>query len=97
MLTEVSFCITCYLGVLAIEYVPLVLENRKLGEIRELRLFGHNLDHIMAIFMLGLSFRLLEVFVSGFIFRHALLSHVLNGLAGVYEGKRRKIQGVEGN
>jgi Ni/Fe-hydrogenase subunit HybB-like protein len=50
MLTEVSFCITCYLGVLAIEYVPLVLENRKLGEIRELRLFGHNLHHIMAIF-----------------------------------------------
>ncbi len=50
MLTEVSFCITCYLGVLAIEYVPLVLENRKLDEIRELRLFGHNLHHIMAVF-----------------------------------------------
>ncbi len=50
MLTEVSFCITAYLGVLAIEYLPLILENRKLGEIREFNLFGHNLHHIMALF-----------------------------------------------
>ncbi len=48
MLVEVSFCITCYLGVLSIEYLPLILENRKLGEVREFRLFGHNLHHIMA-------------------------------------------------
>ena len=44
MLTEVSFCITCYLGVLVIEYVPLVLENRKLDEIPDFHLFGHNSD-----------------------------------------------------
>ena len=50
MLTEVSFCITCYLGVLAIEYLPLVLENRKLDEVREFHFFGHNLHHIMAVF-----------------------------------------------
>jgi molybdopterin-containing oxidoreductase family membrane subunit len=50
MLTEVSFCITCYLGVLAIEYVPLILENRKLAEVREFHVFGHNLHHIMAVF-----------------------------------------------
>jgi molybdopterin-containing oxidoreductase family membrane subunit len=50
MLTEVSFCITCYLGVLAIEYLPIILENRKLDEVRELHLFGHNLHHIMAVF-----------------------------------------------
>ncbi|HJX33775.1 MAG TPA: menaquinone reductase integral membrane subunit QrcD [Desulfatiglandales bacterium] len=50
MLVEVSFCITCYLCVLCIEYLPLILENRKLGEVRELRLFGHNLHHIMAVF-----------------------------------------------
>ena len=50
MLAEVSFCITTYLGVLAIEYIPLILENRKLEEIKELRLFGHNLHEIMAIF-----------------------------------------------
>jgi len=50
MLTEVSFCITAYLGVLAIEYLPLILQNRKLDEIREFHFFGHNLHHIMAVF-----------------------------------------------
>ena len=50
MLVEVSFCITCYLMVLAIEFVPLILDNRKLKEIRGLRLFGHNLHKIMAVF-----------------------------------------------
>ncbi len=50
MLVEVSFCITAYLGVLAIEYVPLILENRKLDEIKEFHVFGHNLHHIMAVF-----------------------------------------------
>ena len=30
MLTEVTFCISCYLTVLAIEYLPIVLKNRKL-------------------------------------------------------------------
>ena len=50
MLTEVSFCITAYLGVLAIEYLPLILENRKLDEVREFHFFGHNLHHIMAVF-----------------------------------------------
>lgn len=50
MLTEVSFCITAYFGVLCIEYVPLILENRKLDEIRDFRVFGHHLHHIMAVF-----------------------------------------------
>lgn len=50
MLTEVSFCITAYLGVLAIEYLPIILKNRQLDKIPEIRLFGHNLHHIMAIF-----------------------------------------------
>ena len=50
MLVEVSFCITCYMGVLCIEYLPLILENRKLSEVREFRLFGHNLHHVMALF-----------------------------------------------
>ncbi len=30
MLVEVSFCITCYAMVLAIEFLPLILENRQL-------------------------------------------------------------------
>jgi len=50
MLVEVSFCITCYLMVLAIEFIPIILENRKLEEIKELRMFGHNLHEIMAVF-----------------------------------------------
>jgi menaquinone reductase, integral membrane subunit len=50
MLTEVSFCITCYLAVLAIEYVPIILENRQVQKVRELRLFGHNLHHVMGVF-----------------------------------------------
>jgi len=50
MLTEVSFCITCYLMVLAIEYIPIVLENRQLDKVREFHLFGHNLHHVMGVF-----------------------------------------------
>jgi len=50
MLVEVSFCITCYLAVLAIEFLPIILENRKLDEVREFHFFGHNLHHIMALF-----------------------------------------------
>lgn len=50
MLVEVSFCITAYLGVLAVEFIPIILENRKIQEIKELRLFGHNLHEIMAVF-----------------------------------------------
>jgi molybdopterin-containing oxidoreductase family membrane subunit len=50
MLVEVAFCLTCYMGVLAVEYIPIILENRKLDEVREFHLFGHNLHHIMALF-----------------------------------------------
>lgn len=50
MLTEVSFCITAYLGVLTIEYLPLILSNRKLNEIPEFNIFGNNLHHIVALF-----------------------------------------------
>ena len=50
MLVEVSFCITCYLMVLAIEFIPIILENRKLEEIKGFRLLGHNLHEVMAVF-----------------------------------------------
>jgi len=33
MLTEVTFCISCYLTVLLIEYLPIVLRNRKLHDV----------------------------------------------------------------
>jgi len=50
MLTEVTFCITCYLTVLAIEYAPLVLKNRKLKEIPSLMVFEFQLHKVMPIF-----------------------------------------------
>ena len=50
MLVEVSFCISCYLSVLAIEYIPIILENRKLDKVEDFHFFGHHLHHIMAIF-----------------------------------------------
>lgn len=50
MLVEVSFCITCYLMVLCIEFIPLILRNRQLDKIRELHIFGHSLHEIMAVF-----------------------------------------------
>lgn len=56
MLTEVIFCITCYAIVLVIEYVPILLENRRLNEIKQFRLFGHSLHEIMAIFALTGTF-----------------------------------------
>ena len=49
MLVEVSFCITCYLGVLTVEFVPIILENRKLDKVKELHLFGHQLHHVMGV------------------------------------------------
>ena len=51
MLTEVTFCITCYLTVLAIEYVPIVLKNRKLREIPSFLVFEfqlHKLIYVLA-------------------------------------------------
>ncbi|HUU40643.1 MAG TPA: menaquinone reductase integral membrane subunit QrcD [Desulfatiglandales bacterium] len=50
MLTEVSFCITVYLSVLTIEYLPIIFSNRKLKEIPEIDIFGNNLHHIVALF-----------------------------------------------
>lgn len=51
MLTEVTFCITCYLTVLAIEYVPVVLRNRKLREVPSFLVFEfelHKLVYVLA-------------------------------------------------
>ncbi len=51
MLTEVTFCITCYLTVLAIEYVPILLKNRKLKQIPSFLVFEfelHKLVYVLA-------------------------------------------------
>ena len=50
MLTEVIFCITCYCIVLILEYVPLVLENRKMMQKRFIRILAHNFHVYMPIF-----------------------------------------------
>lgn len=50
MLTEVSYCITTYLGVLAIEYIPLIFENRQASKYRENRIIAHNFHEFMFIF-----------------------------------------------
>jgi Ni/Fe-hydrogenase subunit HybB-like protein len=50
MLTEVMFCITTYLVVLLIEYLPVILENRKLDQVPEFHYFSHNLHEIMVVF-----------------------------------------------
>lgn len=50
MLTEVTFCITCYLLVLLIEYVPIVLKNRRLRSVPGALVLEFNLHRIMVVF-----------------------------------------------
>jgi menaquinone reductase, integral membrane subunit len=50
MLTEVAFCLTCYFGVLCIEYLPLVLENRQIDKVPFFHNLSHNMHEIMALF-----------------------------------------------
>jgi molybdopterin-containing oxidoreductase family membrane subunit len=50
MLTEVTFCITAYLTVLLIEYVPIVLKHRKLREIPSFLVFEHELHKLVYVF-----------------------------------------------
>src|SRR6185369_5361095 len=49
MLTEVTFCITCYLTVLLIEYVPIVLKNRKLREVPSFLVFEFELHKLIYV------------------------------------------------
>ncbi|HMD72118.1 MAG TPA: NrfD/PsrC family molybdoenzyme membrane anchor subunit [Bryobacteraceae bacterium] len=50
MLTEVTFCISCYLTVLLIEYVPIVLKNRKLRQVPSFLVFEHELHKLVYVF-----------------------------------------------
>ncbi len=74
MLTEVTFCITLYLGVLAVEYAPLVMKNRRLKEIPGLLVLEHKLHKLMVVFA-GIG-TLLSFFHQG----------SLGGLYGVLRG-----------
>ncbi len=50
MLTEVIFCITCYLTVLIIEFIPLVLEQKQIYKIPFLHNLAHNMHVVMPLF-----------------------------------------------
>jgi molybdopterin-containing oxidoreductase family membrane subunit len=49
MLAEITFCLTCYLAVLAIEYVPLVLRHRRARRASPLLVFQFELHHLMIV------------------------------------------------
>jgi menaquinone reductase, integral membrane subunit len=49
MLTEVTFCLTCYLTVLIIEYAPIVLKSRKLRQIPKFLVFEFELHKLMPV------------------------------------------------
>lgn len=74
MLAEVTFCLTLYLSVLAIEYAPLVLKNRRLKEIPGLLVLENQLHKVMVVFA-GIG-TLLSFFHQG----------SLGGLYGVLRG-----------
>ena len=50
MLTEVAFCLSCYFGVLTIEYLPLLLENRQVDKVPFFHNLSHNMHETMALF-----------------------------------------------
>jgi len=50
MLTEVAFCLSCYFGVLTVEYIPLILENRQLDKVPFFHNLSHNMHEVMAVF-----------------------------------------------
>jgi molybdopterin-containing oxidoreductase family membrane subunit len=52
MLTEVIFCITIYLFVLTIEFVPLITENKTISQVPFLKYLGENFHGIMVVFAL---------------------------------------------
>ncbi len=50
MLTEVAFCLSIYLGVLIVEFIPVLLENPKIQKNRFFHHLAHNMHEIMAVF-----------------------------------------------
>ena len=75
MLTEVTFCITCYLVVLALEYLPILLRNRQLRKIPSFLVFEFQLHKLVPI-LAGVG-ALLSFFHQG----------SLGGLYGVLRGR----------
>jgi len=49
MLTEISFCITCYLIVLTMEYIPLILRNHELQKVPSFLILEHRMHNIVPV------------------------------------------------
>jgi molybdopterin-containing oxidoreductase family membrane subunit len=49
MLTEVTFCISCYLLVLILEYIPVLLRNRQLSKVPSFMVFEHQLHKLVPV------------------------------------------------
>lgn len=49
MLTEVTFCISCYLLVLCLEYIPILLRNRQLRRLPSFLVFEHQLHKLVPV------------------------------------------------
>lgn len=49
MLTEVTFCISCYLLVLCLEYIPILLRNRQLRRLPAFLVFEHQLHKLVPV------------------------------------------------
>jgi menaquinone reductase, integral membrane subunit len=49
MLTEVTFCISCYLLVLILEYIPVLLRNRQLRKIPSFLVFEHQFHKLVPV------------------------------------------------
>src|SRR5271165_1289779 len=75
MLTEVTFCITCYLFVLILEYLPVLLRNRQLRKVPSFLIFEHQLHKLVPILAVVGAF--LSFFHQG----------SLGGLYGVLRGR----------
>jgi len=75
MLTEVTFCISCYLLVLSLEYIPLLLRNRQLKQLPSFFVFEHQLHKLVPV--LAAVGTLLSFFHQG----------SLGGLYGVLRGR----------
>lgn len=75
MLTEVTFCISCYLLVLSLEYIPILLRNRQLRKVPSFLIFEHQLHKLVPV-LAGVG-TLLSFFHQG----------SLGGLYGVLRGR----------
>jgi molybdopterin-containing oxidoreductase family membrane subunit len=75
MLTEVTFCISCYLLVLCLEYIPILLRNRQLRRLPSFLVFENELHKLVPV--LAAVGTLLSFFHQG----------SLGGLYGVLRGR----------